>query len=255
MPRRFLSIVAVSAAILSATPADAQISFEQDQYLLGMGDSVMAGAPFYAGRFIFRQGEGASPTPSIAVGNIALRGARSWELRDHQVPQVLCARTALRPTVVAIIAGANDVFGFDFDFGAIATRVAEAVNLLLNNPFASAPVRDPATGMPCPALRNVTILVANYYSIPLVEGLPPQIPALLKAFNDALAFAISSVPVPAGSRLALVDLYTPSLDRDGLVLIERRGGFDGPLDFDPHPTNAGYTFIAKQFEDALSGLP
>jgi hypothetical protein len=125
---------------------------------------------------------------------------------------------------------------------------------LLNNPFASAPVRDPATGMPCPALRNVTILVANYYSIPLVEGLPPQIPALLKAFNDALAFAISSVPVPAGSRLALVDLYTPSLDRHGLVLIERRGGVDGPLDFDPHLTNAGYTFIAKQFEDALTSF-
>ena len=81
----------------------------------------------------------------------------------------------------------------------------------------------------------------------------PAVPAAPSFTNSRPAF--STVPVPAGSRLALVDLYTPSLDRDGLVLIERRGGFDGPLDFDPHPTNAGYTFIAKQFEDALSGLP
>ena len=249
---RHLVCAAISLVILSAVPAAAQISFEPDAYVLGMGDSVMAGAPFYAGRFAFRQGKGSLPT--TVVGNIALRGARSWELRDHQVPQVLCARTAIRPTIVAMIAGANDVFGFDFDVAAIASRVAQAVNLLLNNTSVSNPVRDPVTGVPCSPLTHATILVANYYSIPLVEGLPPQVPLLLQAFNTALAAAIAAVPVPTGSRVALVDLYTPSLDRNGLVLIERRGGFSGPFDFDPHPTNAGYAFIEQLFENALKEL-
>jgi hypothetical protein len=92
-------------------------------------------------------------------------------------------------------------------------------------------------------------------ALKILSGLPPELPGLLKVFNKALAAAIAVAPVPAGSRLALVDLYTPSLDRHGLVLIERRGDFDGPLDFDPHSTNAGYTFIAEQFEHVLSRLP
>ena len=250
--RRRLVCAAIASLVLTGVPATAQISFDQNAYVLGMGDSVMAGAPFYQGRFLFRQGKGS--TPSIAVGNIALRGARSWELHDHQVPQVLCARTALRPTVVAMTAGAGDVFNLDFDIAAISSRVAQSVNLLLNNELLSNPVRDPVTGLPCSRLRNVTILVANYYSIPLVEGLPPQVPVLLEAFNAALAAAIAAVPVPPGSHLALVDLYTPSVGRTGLVLIERRGGFEGPFEFDPHPTNAGYEFIAQQFEAVLNSL-
>ena len=248
---RHLLRAATWLAILSAVPAAAQISFEHDAYVLGMGDSVIAGAPFFAGHFVFQQGKGA--VPATQVGNIALRGARTWEVRDHQVPQVLCVQ-AQRPTIVAMTAGAGDVFGFDLDVAGIASRVAQVVNLLLNNPLVSNPVRDPVTNVPCPPLTNVTILVANYYNIPPVEGLLPQIPQLLQAFNAALAAAIAVVPVPPGSRVALVDLYTPSLDRNGLVLIERRGGFTGPLDFDPHPTNAGYAFIEKQFQDALARL-
>lgn len=259
MSPRFSFLVAFIVATLSATSAAAQISFEQDAYLLGMGDSVAAGTGAMppTNSFVFRLYQGSLPgtSQSTAFGNIALRGARSWEVRDHQVPQVLCVRSAPRPTVIAMIAGANDVFGGDFDVAAIAARVAEAVSLLLNNPFVSSPVRDPVTGVPCPPLQNVAILVANYYSIPPVEGLPALLPILLENFNKALAAAVALVPVPAGSHLALVDLHTPSLGREGLVLIERRGGFDGPLDFDPHPTNAGHAFIAQEFEKVLSNLP
>ena len=32
--------------------------------------------------------------------------------------------------------------------------------------------------------------------------------------------------------------------------MERRGGIDGPFDFDVHPTNMGHAFIARQFGDA-----
>src|SRR4030095_11499116 len=75
-----------------------------------------------------------------------------------------------------------------------------------------------------------------------------------QGFDQALRFWLQFVHVPAGARVAGPDLYTPSLDRQGLVTIERRLGFAGPLDFDVHPTNVGHAFIAKQFESVWNGL-
>ena len=40
---------------------------------------------------------------------------RTWELREHQVAQVLCAAPAQRPAAVTITAGANDFFRGDVD--------------------------------------------------------------------------------------------------------------------------------------------
>src|SRR5262249_53931018 len=159
-------------------------------------------------------------TQETAFSNAAVRGARSWELRDHQVPQVLCAEPDQRPTVVTITAGANDLFRGDFNPAAIALRVVQAIDLLLNN---SLPVLDPASGLPCRALANVTILVSNYYSIPHPDPVVfAQLDALLRGFDQALHFWLAGVSVPAGARVAIVDLYTPSLGRQGLVMIERR---------------------------------
>ena len=61
--------------------------------------------------------------------------------------------------------------------------------------------------------------------------------AALQGFDQALRFWLQFVAVPAGSRVEVVDLYTPSFGQRGLMTIERRGGIDGPFDFDVHPTN------------------
>jgi hypothetical protein len=159
---------------------------------------------------------------------------------------------------VTITSGANDVFRGDFNPVAIAFRVVEAINILLNNASLPSPVLDPFTGLPCRALENVTILVSNYYSIPhpnpAVFG---QLDALLRGFDQALRSFVAQLPVPPGSRVAVVDLYTPSLGRQGLVQVERRLGFPGPtpFDFDPHPTNLGHAFIAQQFAKVWNTLP
>jgi hypothetical protein len=190
--------------------------------------------------------------------NIAARGARSWDLRDHQVPQAVCAASVQRPTIVTITAGANDFFAGDQDIFGIALRVVQAIDLLLNNGGGIVPIAvlDPFTGQPCPPLANVTILVSNYYHIPHpVPAVQAQLDAALQGFDFVLRTLLPGVPVPAGSRIALVDLYTPSLDRQGLVNVERRLGFSGPLDFDVHPTNLGHTFIAREFERAWRELP
>jgi hypothetical protein len=254
--------IAIAIATLAAPSiAIAQVGTPLTGYYAGLGDSVAAGTgaqPDTNGYTYRLYDQGVfGRTQETAFSSGAIRGARSWDLRDHQVPQLLCAEISQRPTVVTITAGANDFFLGDIDVSAIAHRVAEAVNLLFNNPLLPLPVRDPVTGLPCRALANATILVSNYYSIPHpVPAVEAQLDLLLQGFDQALRFWLAQVAVPNGSRLAIVDLYTPSVGRQGLVTIERRLGFPGPgpFDFDPHPTNLGHAFIARQFEDAWKAL-
>ena len=252
--------IARLALVLVTTPgaAFAQINFDKSGYYVGMGDSVAAGEgalPVTGGYVydLYKHGVFGA-TKDMDFATVALRGARSWEVRDNQVAQVLCAEPALRPTVVTITGGANDFLRGDVDIVSIARRVAQAVDLLLHNsitPLVAEPVFDPVTSAPCRALSGVTILVSNYYSIPHPDPIiGPILDEALRGFDLALRFWLQFVGVPNGSRVQFVDLYTPSLGRQGLVTIERRGGDNGPFDFDVHPTNLGHTFITQQFAEA-----
>ena len=251
----------VIAALLAPAAASAQINFEKSGYYVAMGDSVAAGEgamPVTHGYAyqLYAQGVfGQKQTTDFA--NVAVRGGRTWELRDHQVAEVLCSTPAQGPTVVTITAGANDFFRGDFDVFGIAWRVRESINVLLNNgtPAVGTPVLDPVTHAPCPALANVTILVSNYYHIPIPDAaVNGQVDAALAGFDAVMRALLPTIPVPAGSKVGYVDLYGPSADRQGLVLVERRLGFSGPFDWDPHPTNLGHTFIAGEFAKAFRSL-
>ena len=260
---RIGTIASLAFTVIAAPGvASAQINFEKTGYYVGMGDSVAAGEgalPVTSGSVYDLYTHGVfGATRATDFANIALRGGRSWELRDQQVAQLLCAEPALRPTVVTITAGANDFLRGDTDIVSIARRVAESVDLLLNNsitPLVGQTVLDPVTSTPCRALARVTILVSNYYSIPHPDPIiGPILDSALRGFDQALRFWLQFVAVPNGSRVEFVDLYTPSLGREGLVTIERRGGYNGPFDFDVHPTNLGHAFIANQFARAWQGV-
>lgn len=262
MRSHHIVLPAMFAGLLTAAPGHTQINFTKSIHYAALGDSVAAGE----GAMPVTQGYGYQLYDHGVFGSkqetdfalLAGRGTRSWDLRDHQVPQLLCSTSVLRPTVVTITSGANDFLAGDQNVPAIAFRVAEAVHLLLNNDsgLVGSPVLDPVTGTACPALQNVTILVSNYYSIPHPEPAIFQLlDAALQGFDQALRFALQAVPVPAGSRVAVVDLYSPSIGRTGLVTIQRRLGFQGPFDFDIHPTNLGHSFIAGEFARAWSNLP
>lgn len=257
----FVFAVLLGTMSFAPTLASPQINFQKTGYYVAMGDSVAAGegaVPVTGGYAYQLYDHGVfGRKQAMDFANVAVRGGRSWDLRDHQVPQVLCAEPAQRPTVVTITAGANDFLRNDPDISGIAARVTEAINLLLNNDNVAvgSPVLDPVTLLPCRALADVTILVSNYYSIP--HPVPPvfeQLDAALMGFDQALRFWLQFVPVPAGSNVAIVDLYSASLGRQGLTLIERRLGFEGPFDFEIHPTNLGHSFIAKEFEMVWSSL-
>ena len=252
----------ISLMIAIPALASAQVNFAKDGYYVAMGDSVAAGEgamPVTNGYAYQLYEQGAfGQKQHTDFANTAVRGARSWELRDHQVPQVLCAEPAQRPTVVTITAGANDFLRGDFNIPAIAARVVESIHLLLNNDNGGvkAPVLDPVTGKACRALANVTILVSNYYNIPHpIPQVSAQLDAALQGFHQALRFWLQFVTVPTGSRVALVDLYSASQGQQGLVTIERRLGYQSPTDFDVHPTNLGHSFIAREFEAAWNSLP
>lgn len=254
---RIITMTAALAVMLAPGAAQAQINFEKTRYYAAMGDSVAAGEgamPVTTGYVYRLYDHGVFGHKQVMdFANLAVRGGRTYEFRDHQVPQLLCATPAQRPTVVTITVGANDFLRGDTNIVGIALRVREGINRLLNNgsAFVSDTVVDPTTGLPCPALSNVSILVSNYYSIPHPEPFPNAVlDSVLRGFDQALRGVLASVNVPAGSRLTVVDLFTPSLGREGLVLVRRRLGYTGGFDFDSHPTNAGHAFIAAQFAAA-----
>jgi hypothetical protein len=267
MKSRLSFTLSLLALMLVPALAFAQVNFTKRSYYVGMGDSVAAGegAMPVTNGYVYRLYDESAfgSKKEMDFSNIGTRGARSWDLRDHQAPQVLCAEPEQRPTVVTITAGANDFFRNDFDVASSAKRVAQAVDLLLNNNGAlspalgATPVLDPVTGQPCRALENVTILVSNYYNIPHpVPAVFQLLDAAVKGFNEALRDVwLPNVVAPAGSRVKVVDLYTPSLGRQGLVTIDRRLGYNGPFDFDIHPTNLGHAFIAGEFKKVWNSLP
>jgi GDSL-like lipase/acylhydrolase family protein len=259
MSRNFVAV----ALCLMLTPAvvSAQISFPKDQYYVGMGDSVAAGTgalPVTHGYVyqLYDQGVFGQKT-QVAFANVSVRGGRTWELRDNQVPEVLCSISVLRPTVVTITAGANDFLNGDTDIGAIAFRVVQSIDLLLHNgqSLLAPPILDPVSGKSCPPLTNVTILVSNYYHMPVpVPAVEALLDQALAGFDFALRSLLPAVQVPTGSKLGYVNLYEASDGRTGLVLVERHLGFSGPFDFDIHPTNLGYSFIAGEFQNVFNSL-
>src|SRR5215207_407507 len=134
---RFFTAAVAFLAVAIPSGASAQINFEKSGYYVAMGDSVAAGEgamPVTAGYAykLYEQGT-FGPRQEIDFANLAVRGGRTWEFRDHQVSQVLCAEPAQRPTVVTITVGANDFLRRDFNIAGIASRVVEGINILLNN--------------------------------------------------------------------------------------------------------------------------
>ena len=245
------------AVCLLALPAAAaaQANFQKTGYYAALGDSVAAGEgamPVTNGYAYQLYDQGVFGTKQqMDFSSLAVRGGRSSDVLNHQVPQLLCAEPAQRPTVVSITVGANDFLRGDFNVPAIALRVVGAVNQLLNNDNGYAvPVMDPFTNVPCRRLQNVTILVSNYYRIPHPDPTTAaQFDMALRGFDFVLRAGLKGIHVPAGSKVAVVDLYTMSLEHEAdFVLTTRPGGFD------IHPTNLGHTLIAREFQKVWQSI-
>jgi lysophospholipase L1-like esterase len=229
-------------------------------YYLAIGDSISAGEgalPVTDG-FVYRLYEEAvfGSKRKSDFANIAIRAAQTGHVIEHQVPQAICI-TGFQPNVVTITVGANDLFAAAPNItgellGLIAIRTADIVNRLLNGSYYP-DVTLPGKETNCPGLPKVTVLVANNYTLPHPNpAIRQALDSFAAGYDQLLRLALSSIYVPQGSRIILVDLYRALKGRSGLFLIEKPGGITGPgpFDFDPHPTTAGHAAIARAFERA-----
>src|SRR5688572_7443188 len=98
---RAFRLALILAVVLLPSVAWAQIDFPKTGYYAALGDSVAAGEgamPVTQGYAYQLYDHGVfGQKQAMDFSNGALRGARSWDLRDHQVAQLLCASP--RPTI------------------------------------------------------------------------------------------------------------------------------------------------------------
>jgi hypothetical protein len=274
--RRSLLTLSVLCLLLLPSAATAQINFEKTGYFLSLGDSVAAGEgalPVTHG-FVYQLYERGvfGRTQEMDFANIAIKGATADEILAFQVPQALCIqppRIGGRPTVVTLTAGAGDFFVWLATNGipqnpaleipavadAIAAKVAAIVRALVFGQ-SGLPADCGAGGLP-----DVRVLVFNYYSfdhpVPEVEF---ALDLALQTFSASLEarLALIQAEIQMGGKNAavgFVDTFSAMDGRNGLLLIEKRNGFTSPFDFEIHPTNAGHSTIAAEFESVWESMP
>jgi lysophospholipase L1-like esterase len=266
--------LAVAGFILPAF-ASAQINFDKSGYYLSLGDSPAAGEgalPVTHG-FVYQLYDRGvfGRTQEMDFANIAIKGATADEVQLFQVPQALCIqppRIAVAPSVITLLAGANDFFVYLATNGipqdpltalpALADAIAAKVENVMRSLVFGLPNLPPycaGSGIP-----GITVLVANYYSF---DHPDPQIEFLfdlaLQSFRASLAARVAHIQadiVSAGkaARVGYVDTFLAMEGRQGLLLIDRRNGFVGGFDFEIHPTNAGHTAIAIEFERVWNSI-
>jgi lysophospholipase L1-like esterase len=270
-----VAVCVLAVWLVSPSHLSAQINFPKDVYYLSLGDSVPAGEgalPVTHG-FVYQLYDRGvfGAIQRLDFGNIAIKGATSDEVLQLQVPQALCIqppRIGLAPSVVTLVAGANDFFVYLATHGvpqdpvavipAVADAIAANVEIIVRALVFGMP------GLPPPCAHNgipgVRVLVANYYSfdhpVPQVDFI---LDLALETFRDSLAARVAAIQSDialAGktARVGYVDTSAAMQGRPGLLLINRRFGFTGPFEFEIHPSNAGHTAIAREFEQVWNTM-
>jgi len=268
--------------VLSLNPASAQINFEKTGYYLSLGDSVAAGEgalPVTRG-FVYRLYEHGvfGPIQNMDFGNIAIKGVTSDEVQMLQAPQAVCVqppRIAVAPSVITLSAGAND-FRFYLassmdDMGVIPKEAVDAIPEIADqiaekvaNIIGFIVFGDPGLPEICAreGIPDVTVLVSNYYRFnhpdPVVDSI---LNLALDCFDESLRERIAQLRFYIAmtgrtARIGYVDTLSAMEGEKGLLLIEKRNGYDSgnPFDFEIHPTNAGHRVIAEEFRRVWEGL-
>lgn len=270
-----LVILVTVAALGAPSHALAQINFQKSGYYLSLGDSVAAGEgalPVTHGFVYQLYDRGVFGRIQVMdFSNIAIKGATTDEVQALQVPEALCIqppRIGLAPSVITLTAGANDFFVYIAAHGippnpsidiplvadAIAGNVANIIRSLVFG-IPGLPSYCAQTGIP-----GIKVLAFNYYGFNHPD---PQINFVLdlavQAFSAGLQARIAQIQAEiqaAGktAQVGFVDTLSAMEGRSGLLLIEKRNGFTGAFEFEIHPTNAGHTVIAREFEKVWNGL-
>jgi lysophospholipase L1-like esterase len=270
-----LIVALVFAGLLTPSPVLAQINFEKSGYYLSVGDSVAAGEgalPVTHGFVYQLYDQGVFGQKQVMdFSNIAIKGATADEVQALQVPEALCIqppRIGLAPSVLTLTAGANDFFVYIAtngippnplaDIPIVANGIADKVANIIRSLVFGLP------GLPSycaqSGIPGIKVLAFNYYGF---DHPDPQINFVLnlalEAFSARLQARIAQIQAHIQStgktaQVGFVDSFSAMEGRSGLLLIEKRNGFTGPFEFEIHPTNAGHTVIAREFEKVWMNL-
>jgi lysophospholipase L1-like esterase len=274
---RIRGVVAALAVVGCFVPASAfaQINFLKTDYYLSLGDSLAAGEgalPATRGFVYQLYDQGAfGPIQRVDFSNIGIKGATTDEVLALQVPQALCIqppRIGVAPSVITLLAGANDFFiyiatnGVPANPSATIPAVADAIAAKVETIVRALVFGNPNLPSYCArsGIAGVTVLVSNYYSFdhpePQVEGL---LDLALLSFHTSLSTRVAHIQADIAAagktaKVGYVDLFNGMAGNPGLLLINRRNGFTGGLTFEIHPSNAGHAAIAREFEKVWSAL-
>lgn len=234
----FLVLMLFPVAVLARLPAvDAPVRY------MALGDSLAAGykaMPATAGYAYQLYLDRAFGTiPNVLFNNASVPGAASSDLLQYQLPQV----PRFDPNVVTISIGGNDLLALLASPNPLADLPAVLDNFSQN--LAS------SLTLLCQGMdEGGRIFIHNLYEIPQILLTVQAVPI----FNAVLAQTVAAVaPSPhcTGKALAVADVYSAFLGREGLLLIERylKKGINV---LEVHPTDKGHRVIERTFR-ALIG--
>lgn len=247
---RFAAAMTITAITTVGAPAQAQQPAPDDATrYAALGDSIAAGfkaQPATNGYTYLLYENGAFDRLSHTLfNNLSSVGATSKHVLDHQVPQALISALegGFRPDYVTLTVGGNDAAKIQ----RYAATNPSPLDLQL---FIQATINEYAQNLGgiflalTTELPNVKIFVGNHYSVPEIEALLPGADLVLAAFNQT----VQAAAAPFAGRVFVVDVYSAFLDRQGLLLIDRRGASL----FEVHLTNAGHRVMAQAFADSIA---
>jgi lysophospholipase L1-like esterase len=247
---RFAAALTVAAVALAGRPAQAQQPAPDDATrYAALGDSVAAGfkaQPATRGYTYLLYENGAFDSlPHTLFNNLSSVGATSKHVLDHQVPQVLISglEGGFQPDYVTLTVGGNDAAAIQ-RYAATNPSPTDLAIFIQNTVNKYAQNLGAIFLALTTALPNVKIFVGNHYSVPEIEALLPGADLVLAAFNQT----VQAAAAPFAGRVHVVDVYSAFLDRQGLLLIDRRSASL----FEVHLTNAGHRVMAQAFADSIA---
>jgi len=177
-------------------------------------------------------------TPDTAFDNAAVPGARSSDVLNFQIPQVVL----FEPTVVTLSVGGNDLLTLLAAPDPIADAPAVLATFAANLGTA---LTNLCIGMP----MNGEIYLNNLYTIPQIPGADLIVP-LFNSTMDNVVAGVKMIPACADKTIAIADVYTAFLGQEGLLLIERyrKKGIDS---VEVHPTNKGHRVIQEAYRAVI----
>lgn len=219
--RVLLSLLMTTAAAAAARPAVTVGNAGPSLIYVILGDSTAAGvgAPYESGIALATTRELALRS-RVTMTNLSVSGAQMEDVRDKQ----LASAVALRPDLVLLAAGANDVTHLTPVLSMRADLVAIVEQLRAANP-------------------NVKIVITGSPDM----GSPPRIPRLLRGLASARTKAVNRMFEEEAARLGLT--FAPIARRTGPLFRADRSLFDADRF---HPNVRGYATWVPVLNEALA---